>query len=191
MKKTILLFVLTFFSFFVSEHTLLLPFIVFVYYLGSLPFKKALKKTVPLFCALGVYILIFLSNATYSNFLGSKTFMERIFFITPQVFLHTIKLILLPIHLNIDQTSLVYFDSTMDQGHSMLCVVSLLAVIVAVVISFLEKKTIFILLAPFLVSLIPFLQILTPTYCLTSERYLYAPLFFLVFGIGCLMRENK
>lgn len=191
MTKQFVLFFLSFLSFFISEHTLLLPLIVFIYYLGSLPVKKALKKTLPLFCALGVYILFFLSNATYANFLGSKSFMERIIYITPQVFLHTIKLILVPIHLNIDQTSLIYFDSTANQGYAVFCLIYLLAVIATVVISFLNKKTVFILLAPFLISLIPFLQILTPTYCLMSERYMYMPLFFLVFGIGRLMKENK
>ena len=51
---------------------------------------------------------------------------------------------------------------------------------------FFLRRTLFYFLfsamAYFFIALIPFLQILSPSYCLASERYLYFPLLMLVFG---------
>jgi hypothetical protein len=47
------------------------------------------------------------------------------------------------------------------------------------------------MLTGFLISLVPFLQLVGPMYCLCSERYMYMPVFFLVLGVGHCFKEKR
>lgn len=183
-------------SIFICEYSVTLPLILFFY---SFAMNKsnsllekinfALRTTLPLFLGLLIYIISFLSQPTKTNFISYPLdiTLERIFWLSPQIFFHFLKLIFLPIHLTIDQTGNVLFGKTLFDPYAVFCIL-----LMYLTIAFLayvlfnsnrnQNRNFIILLSSFLLSLLPFLQIISPTYCLASERYLYLPLFFLVIG---------
>ena len=156
--------------------------------------KYSFKKTLPLFLALIVFIAYFLfshtrENLNFSTVNSISLLFERIFWFSPQIFFHFIKLILYPAHLSIDQTAMVHLSKSLFNPYSIFCSSSMYLFLLLLFISFLlvRKKwfyLFFISFSSFTIALLPFLHILSPTYCLISERYLYLPLLMLVFGLS-------
>ena len=115
--------------------------------------------------------------------------LERIFWFAPQIFFHYLKLIFLPINLSIDQGSFVKFAKTIFDPYAVFCSFLMSGAVLLTLTSLIRVRKkkyfyFFILLFPFFLSLIPFLHIISPLYNIASERYLYLPLFFLVFGFA-------
>ncbi len=201
MKKQIFLGILFLLTILIAEHAIFLPFVVLCYWLAMPSSLKqgqenqnraleAFKKCWGLFAALAVYFICFISSPTHVNFAGNGLFLDRILFISPQVFVHTVRLILFPKIMSIDQTALVHFAPNLLSWYSAFCLIVGLWTIIIWISSFWNDKGVFVLLSGFLISLAPFLQLITCTYCLMSERYLYMPIFFLVLGVGHLMKER-
>ena len=95
----------------------------------------------------------------------------------------------MPLNLSIDQTSITKIADSYFQTHVICCVLLSGLLFILLLVSFLNiKKNIgfffLVLICPFLIALLPFLHIISPTYCLSSERYLYFPLAMLIFGIS-------
>ena len=202
MTKQLLIGLLFLCTLLIAEHAVFLPFIVLCYHLAKHPPKQAFKNCAGLFIALFIYVIYFALHATSSNFTGGDTsfantyggeglIIARVLWMAPQIFIHVINLILFPLHLSIDQTALVHFSNSYFSFYSIFCLLVSLAVIAMWVMSFKRDKAVFVLLSGFLISLVPFLQIISPVYCLAAERYLYMPLFMLVLGIGGLLTEGK
>lgn len=164
--------------------------------------KKCFLKCSGLFIALFIFVIYFALHATSANFTGSDTSFKdtyggegltvaRILWMAPQILVHIINLILFPIHLSIDQGALIHFANSYFSIYSLFCLLVSLGAIVIWIVSFWKDKNVFVLLSGFLISLVPFLQIIAPTYCMAAERYYYMPLYFLVLGIGYLLREPE
>ena len=210
-KKPILLSFTTFFIFLVSlficEHGVTFPIILFFYYLVTYHHKNlnstylkslaaSFNKILPLLFSLLIFISYFLMSPTKSNMfkiteISVLTNLQRIFWLSPQVFLHFIKLILFPKNLSIDQTAYVKLGYDLYAPHAMLCIFLFFSLIILSMISllFTRKKIFFcffISFVPFFIALSPFLHLLSPIYNIASERYLYFPLFFLTVGISHL-----
>ncbi len=191
-----------------SEYSITLPIILFFYlyatsfitnknisHLESL--KSVLKKTSPLIILLLLYVFYFLISPTKENvFLSAKVplqiTLERIFWLSPQIFTHIIKLIIFPINLSIDQTMLIEFPKALFNSYSIFCLLFMYLFIAILVISFIFIRQsffrfLFILFSGFIITLIPFLHIISPTYCLVSERYLYFPTLMLIIGLAHLI----
>lgn len=203
--SSIVLFFTFLLSIFICEYSVTLPLILFFYSFAmhksnSLPekIKYAFKRTFPLFLGLLIYIFSFFSLPTRTNFISYPfpVILERVFWLSPQVFFHFIKLIFFPLHLTIDQAGNILFGKTIFDPYAIFCFSLMYSTIAFLLFSIFNtnkrnNKNIIILISSFLLSLLPFLQIISPTYCLASERYLYLPLFFLIFGISHFLFDLK
>ncbi len=188
-----------------NEYIITLPVILFTYSafenykLTSLKpsIKVAIKETLPYLIGLFIYLIYFVfSNYKFfqaSSFNPVILFFERIFWLSPQIFFHYIKLAFFPKVLSIDQTSFVLFGKSLFNPYSVFCLFFMLCWLLVPLILFLKsKKTYWLLITCwlFFISLLPFSQILSPTYCLAAERYLYTPIFFIVFGVSLLLNQS-
>ncbi len=203
--NSIILFFLYLIPIFNTEYSITLPLILFFYSFAvnqrnsSKPslfqsFSFALKKTLPMFLALSIFVIHFISSPTKENIHNAVTnslqlTLERIFWLSPQIFFHYIKLILLPIHLSIDQTGLVRFSNLLINPYSIFCTIFMYVFILLLFLSFLSLKKkssyyFFISFSFYFVALLPFLHLISPSYCIASERYLYFPTLMLIFGVS-------
>ena len=182
-----------------NEYIVSLPLVIFVfslyYSLKNNSFKKALRvssdETRPYFIGLILYVLyfLFISNHRLNQYMPENAFatlFERIFWLSPQLFFHDLKLIFFPNILSIDQTLFVKLGKTLTDPYSIFCILLLAAWLLIPGILFLMKKkmsNLFLISWSFFFALFPFLHILAPSYALVAERYLYCPLAVLLIGL--------
>lgn len=193
-----------------NEYIVALPFILFIISLyesfKNHPFKKAfnnsLSETKSYFFGLILYLIFYSVFSSYRvispiNENQLVVFIERIFWLAPQIFIHFLKLVFYPAILSTDQTSFVHLGKTLFSPYAILCIVIFASWLFIPLYVFLTKKKIskiFLLSWTFFFSLLPFLHILTQSYLLAAERYLYIPLALLIFGIFKILLdkiENK
>ena len=197
--------IITFFLFlialFTCEHVVTLPIITSLYLLAQnnycfkkVEIKEVFKTIFPLFIAISVFIVYFFLSPSKSNLnLPSVSVtLERILWLSPQIFFHFLKFTILPVHLSIDQTAFVYLSKQLFEPYAISCFFIMLFFISSLFFTFMISKKakgflFFIIFTPFFIALLPFLHIISPIYNLASERYLYFPLFFLTLGLGHLM----
>ena len=179
------------------EYITILPLVFFVFsLLESLKstsivqsFKTAYNNTSHyLFGILAYTIFFFFSHYRFNlpTTYNMETILERFFWLSPQIFFHNIKLIFFPKILSIDQTAHIKLSHSLFNNYSVFCFLFLACLLFLPLAIFLWKKRFYSLTLTawlFLISMLPFLQILTPTYSLAGERYLYFPLFILMFGL--------
>jgi hypothetical protein len=210
--QKILIFTFYLFPLFLNEYSVTLPIMIFLLiFLYSRSYvnlsliesiKTSFNRTLPLILALLVFILYFIIKLLSSNVSSSTTdislIFERVFWLSPQIFFHFIKLILYPQFLSIDQTSLVNLGQTMFSPQVIFCFLSMYApLLLSLFILFksTKKKIVYFTSLTFLlffISLLPFLHILSPIYNLASERYLYLPTYALILGLSHFLNfSNK
>ena len=169
---------LLFFGLLANEQLIMFPFIALSYFFF---WKDRLRKATPLFVALALFMICFFLSKTHTNFIPQDfvVTVERIFWLAPQIFMHNIQLILFPVSLSIDQSSLVKIASGILNSYAITCI---LYFSLFVGLLFLHRmwRAMFL---PFFLALLPFLHIISPLYNLSSERYFYVPLFFLIIGV--------
>ena len=200
LNNRIFLSLIYFIPLLLNEYSITLPFILLTYLYAisvfydesnSLKelFTKLLKRIFPLFLTLALFTIYFLSLPNLRVFQDKSLSLsiERVFWLSPQIFFHFIKLIIFPLHLTIDQSALVKISNTLLEPYSIFCSLFMFGLIIFSMISLLKLKQrryfhFFILFAPFFLSLFPFLHIISPLYNLISERYLYFPSFLFILG---------
>ena len=144
-------------------------------------------------------ILFFIIFAAINNLVSSQSttyslhktsfmyaFIERNLWLVPQLFIHFLKLLVFPKTLSLYQSTLVNLSNSLISKYSIFCFLSYLTFLLAPLILFFihRKKTycfIYPLIYAFFFSIFPFLHIITPTYCLSADRYCYFPSFVLLF----------
>ena len=201
-----------------TEYGYTLPLIIFFLLLSLLykenhsvlqSFKQAFKLSLPYFLGLIISIVIsltrthsLLENLTSSftgveNYSPLYAFIERNLWLTPQIFIHLLKLLLFPVTLSIYQSSLTTITDTLINPYSIFSTLTYLTFLTLPIILFFilkGKKFSFILplIYTFYFALFPFLHIILPTYCLSADRYCYFPAFFisLIVLIGILFILN-
>ena len=187
-----------------NEYVIALPAILFGYSIFEnyksnnlkVSVKNAIRETLPYLIGFFIYVLYFICSS-YKFFQASRfnpiiLFFERIFWLSPQIFFHYLKLIFFPKILSVDQTSFVMFGKSLFDPYSGFCFFLMLCWLLIPLILFLrDKKNYWLLVTSwlFFISLLPFSQFLSPTYCLAAERYLYTPIFFIIFGISFLLNQ--
>ncbi len=190
-----------------NEYIVTLPLVLFVISFQELyidnQFKraifKAFEETFPYFIGLFLYVVYFLFFADYkivqvmheNNFI---VFMERVFWLSPQIFFHFLKLVFYPAVLSIDQGMLVRLGYSLFDIHPIFCAVFLFIWLFVPLMLFIFRKSVpnlFFLSWTFFLSLLPFLHILVPSYTLAAERYLYCPLAFLVFSLAKVLSKKN
>ena len=127
----LLLIFLYMFPLLLNEYSVTLPLIIFSYLFADQLFKdksisykssflKSLNKIMPMVFALVLFIVYFYSLPTIRTTQESSILisLERIFWLSPQIFLHYLKLMFSPVHLSIDQTDLVYLSNSLLQPYA-------------------------------------------------------------------------
>ena len=196
-----LIFITYLFPLLLNEYSITLPAIIFCYLFATemfenkgrltSAFKKSTLQIMPLLFALALFVIYFFSLPTIRT-TEEKSFLltiERIFWLSPQIFIHYLKLIFHPLHLSIDQTDLVFISDSLISPYSLGCIAITFSLVILAIISLFNLKKIwgyflFILLSVFFLSLFPFLHLISPTYSLANERYLYFPLAMIIFGFA-------
>ena len=189
----------------INEYIVTLPLTLFIisFYFNHKqnPFKAALKKsleeTQPYFYGLILYVVYFVLFTHYQSSHqftenGFIVFLERVFWLAPQIFLHCIKLIFYPKLLSIDQTILVKLGDTLSSPYALFCIAFFMAwLFIPLTLFILKRKlsNLFLLCWTFFFTLLPFLHILMPSYALVAERYLYCSLAFFVICSGKIIYE--
>ncbi len=179
-------------SLFVAEFNFFLPMVLFLmsYFIkGSI--KQSLKSCMPLFLVTLLYAFLFIFSKTSVNLqvnTSLQSILERIFWFSPQILFHLIKLTFLPIKLSIDQAALVQLGKTLLDPYAIFCILFILIVFLGSLLDLFKAKTrppfLFFTSTLFLLSLLPFSHLLAPFYNLASERYLYYPTFALILGLS-------
>lgn len=167
--------------------------------------KASLTRTIPYFLGLGlfsIYMLIKLDSSLMNLVSAQKSFyffLERNMWLTPQIFVHFIKLLFFPKTLSTFQSNLIHLSDTFTSPYSIFCFfcyVIFLMIPFLLLILFRRAKNISMcpLIYAFYFSLFPFLHIITPTYCLIADRYCYLPSFTLLIFISSIIylpRQKK
>ena len=201
-NQTLFVSLLFFILMFLTEYGYTLPliilFIAFAYGIRtSKPIKEsatnALKASMPYFIGLFLFFLFSVCKAdsAISNIIRTQNtnayaFIERNLWFVPQLFIHFVKLLFFPKTLSLYQSTLVHLSNSLFSKHSILCSLSyLLFLVIPPCLFFLHRKKIYSFIYPliyaFYFSAFPFLHIITPTYCLSADRYCYFPSFVLLF----------
>ena len=205
LSLSICLFIVYSFIILLNEYSILLPILIFLYEIityqyqnKKIPDLQFLRSTIikllPLLTGLCLFSAYFfftpeIRNNNISNF--SLT-IQRIFWLSPQIFFHDLKLIILPLKLSLDQTTFVRLSNSLFGKYAIFCFMFMYIPLFLSLISipFSTKRLGYftaVIFLPFFISLLPFLHIISPIYNLTSERYLYLPTFFLIFGLTHLI----
>lgn len=207
-KNALIVFILFLIPVFMTEYSCTVPLILFLYTYAHLQHTNktqaiiknlniSIKKCIPLFIPFIFFIIHFFSSLTNKNLIpdsGNSTIigLERIFWLSPQIFFHFVKLVFFPISLSIDQTAMVKLSKSLFEPYSIFCTLFMYSILLISMLSFIFiRKSVFyflfILLFPFMVSISPFLHIASPAYCLASERYLYLPTLIFILGFSHLI----
>ena len=206
MKRKIFIPFLFLIPMFSTECIIVLPFVFFIVSFQQLfqaedlqvSLKKSFEYTIPYFAGMLFYLIyfIFLSHTTTSHPLYSNELiilLERIFWLSPQIFFHSLKLIFYPKILSIDQSLFVHIGENLFDPYAIFCFIFLILWLLVPLYFFVFKKKaadLFFLSWTFFFTLLPFLHILMPSYTLSAERYLYCPLAFLVFSSAKILSKN-
>lgn len=191
---------------FINEYIVTLPFIFFTisfyssYQNNSLKeaLKRSIQETQPYFLGFFLYVIYFFLFSHYNiSQVPSENYfvvlLERIFWLSPQVFVHMLKLIFYPEKLSVDQTIFVQLGKSLVDPYSTFCIALLFIWLFIPLILFISRKkmsNIFLLCWTFFFALMPFLHILMPSYTLAAERYLYTPLAMLIIGIAKMLSDK-
>lgn len=176
------------------EHTISIPFAILltIYYQLKTSFnkpkafQKALMVSFPSFVVILAYWILrinLIAKVIGSNAHDNLTqSLERIIFLTPQVFFHQIKLIFFPLKLSIDQIDLLTLDKVFLGSYNLFCIFFLILFLLLILLTKNKFPLLSFGLLLGLITVSPFIQII-PLYSLSGERYNYLASAFMVFGI--------
>ena len=195
-----------------TEYGYSLPLIIFFIAL-AFTFRQlqSLKKSIlvtfklclPYFIGLGLFLFfsIFQEDSTINNLFSHQSkvnseyeaspayiFIERNLWFTPQIFVHFIKLLFLPISLSTYQSNLVQLSEGLLTPYAIFASLFYLSILISPIVLFFilkrrEHAFVYMLFYAFFFTALPFLHIVAPTYCLSADRYCYFPSFVLLFII--------
>lgn len=205
LKSKILIGAIYLFPLFLNEYSVTFPVIIFLYIFSqsckNLGYKTAFTKfttmVAPLFFSLVIFFINFISlpviRTSQEN--SITLILERVFWFSPQVFFHIVKTIFFPSNLSIDQSSHVLLSDSLITPYSVFCFIFMYGLILLSAITFFKLKNnkfhlLFTTYTFFIIALLPFLHIISPLYNIFSERYLYLPTFFLIFGVAHIFQDS-
>ena len=183
---------------------LILFFLSFSYSSYKQSFKQSINYAVKSFASylpgLTIFAILLLLNPNSNLCNISKNFrsdflFERVFWLSPQIFFHFLKLLIFPLKLSTYQSNLLNLSDHLISIKTICCtLLFILLLIIPLILSFLKKGNSLLIIYALFFSMFPFLHIITPTYCLIADRYCYFPLLFLLLillGIICKMFKSK
>jgi len=186
-----LIFLIPMFS---TECMIILPFVFFIVSFQQLfqteglktSFKRSFEYTIPYFTGITIYLIyfLFLSHIKSNHPSGGNefvVFLERVLWLSPQIFFHSLKLIFYPKLLSVDQSLFIHLGKTLFDPYAVFCFSFLFMWLLVPLYLFVFRRKfpdLFFLNWTFFFALLPFLHILMPSYALFAERYLYFRLHF-------------
>ena len=189
-----------------NEYIITLPFVLFIVSFQQLlqsenlqiSLKKSFEYTFSYFIGAFLYLLYFILLSHFKTahpLQGNEfiVFLERVFWLSPQIFFHSLKLIFYPKILSIDQSLFVKLGKSLFDPSAIFCLTFLMLWLFIPFYLFVFRKKfpdLFFLSWTFFFALLPFLHILMPSYALFAERYLYCPLTLLIFGLAKILSKN-
>ena len=207
--QTFFLSILFFCVMFFTEYGYTLPFIIFfivfsLVYKNSNSIKKSLacsiKRSTPYLTGILFFVLFsaFNPDSIVHTVIHSQNirhielkvnpvyaFIERNLWLTPQLFVHLLKLMVFPKTLSLFQSNHVYLSDEVMSAYSVFsttCYIFFLLAPIILFIIFRHQKHSFVY--PFLYALyfgiFPFIHAAAPAYCLSADRYCYFPVFLLL-----------
>lgn len=210
--KTIILYTILFCtSLLISEYSYALPFIIF-FLVFSLSFKQtnnikesfksSINMCIPFIVGIILFVSFYLFKFTFltnTDLISNKYIdfsLERFLWLTPQIFVYFFKLFFYPNELSLYQTTYIKLaDSLFSPYAVMASTLFFLFLFLPAVLFYIfkskSKSYLLLTIYMFLFSLLPFLHIISPTYCLIAERYCYVPLFFLLLIGAFVIGEYK
>lgn len=194
-------------SILISEYCFTVPFIIFFISMGftskdktlKSSFIEALKFSSPYLIAFLIY-LIYFSLKKFSSpekivFINHSLLdgVERVIWISPQIFTYFIKQILFPAKLSIYQSNLIPIATSYNFNYFLCLLFTFAAILMPILLA--KKNKSFLIFSfifyGFIFSLIPFLHIVSPAYCLYADRYTYIPSFlFLLSLVFIFLNQN-
>lgn len=208
--ETIIISILFFLSILIVEYSYALPFVLFFVFLSftlkkSLSLQKSflqsISLSVPFLFGLLFYMIyqlfraqIIIKDLSLISQINNFS-IERLLWLSPQIFTYFFKLLFFPIALTLYQTCLMPLGNSLFTPYAIFSIITTLVLVALPVLLFLrstaspQKSYLFLLPYSFFFSLFPFLHIISPTYCLISDRYCYFPLFVLLFLLTVLISE--
>ena len=169
-----------------TEYGFIFPFVLFCLLLSlklseSIPLKEGVlfsfRTVIPYFPGLLIFAVLFLFS---KKSLNDCFFLERNTWLVPQIFIHNFKIFFFPKVLSTFQSNLVHLSDGFNGAYLVFCRTIYFLFLVLPIISILKKSKLSKyapLIYAIFFALLPFLHILTPTYCLSAERYWYFPSF--------------
>jgi tetratricopeptide (TPR) repeat protein len=182
-----------------KEVAFVFPLLLILYDLYFDKYKIKIKNYIPYLVLLGLFLVIFSLPSPRWNFKisgydavsfghalsGNRTYAS-ILLTQLKGFTQYVKLIVLPVRLNIDYYFPMY--NSIFQDGLLLCLMLLFLLVFLAVITFRRYRIISFGLIWFLISLLPVLNILPKTY-FVAERYLYIPSMGFCLILGWLFSE--
>jgi len=189
-------------SLFLTEYSYIVPIVLFFIAFGFSfkqfnEIKKSLDYSINLSKPFIYGLIIFLSISLVKSIIQFKSALitnqsldfsiERILWLSPQIFFHFLKLFFFPKSLSLHQTNLLNLSDSLCSAYSIFTLIFFLIFLILPFLLFIRfnispEKTYFLpVVYAFIFSLVPFLHIISPTYCLIAERYSYFPLFIFIF----------
>lgn len=194
-----LISILTLVQVLIVEHCITLPLIIFLivfYFSKQNSLTNSLKITLFPFIIIIAYLLIrmFLADKGLATSTSNITdIFQRIVYLTPQVFIHNLKLLAFPITLSIDQIDHLHLDEKLLGIYNLFSIIVFLFFFTT---GFLLKRKAPLLsfcIFAYIIAISPFLQII-PLYSVVAERYSYFGSYFLILGLAMLIQillQNK
>lgn len=178
-------------SIMISEYSYTLPFVLFFLVLAFSSAKgrnsiiNSIKLCFPYFLGLIFFAMYYLLSSLHLTF---DSFFARLFWLTPQIFIHFLKLFFYPKELSVYQTNLITLASSDFHPYLIFALVIFLSFLLIPVLK--NKTSALLIIYSFLFSLFPFLHIVSPTYCIIAERYCYFPLFIFLFFLVIISKSR-
>lgn len=180
-----------------SEYSFTLPIILFIF-LFSNKYKTSmnihnslmysLKLCSPLAFGIVFYFVInflMIKNAPTTHLSFS---LDRTLWLSPQIFWHFLKLIFFPKDLSLYQTNLISLAHSYNNYFAIFKMIIFLGCIILPLLIFtIKRNSTMLIFYCFIVSLLTYLHIASPAYCLIAERYCYFPIFAFIF---CILFSN-
>ena len=195
LKLLLFIFLMTIIQTQIVEHTITIPFTIFMLVLYKLQdlrlsskLKTALKVFIPSFIPALIYITLrsLITNGPASSSMNFKDHLARICFLSPQVFFHELKLIFFPKILSIDHLDQLVLDSSFLGPYHFLCLSIIAGLIILAFFLYRKATHMSFGLMSYLIIISPFIHIV-PLYSICAERYNYLASSFLIFSIIAIL----
>ena len=190
-----------------NEYIFTLPFIIFIisFYLNfqTNSLRKAIKistsESKPYFLGMFLYLISVVLFASIKVvkppiYNPLALLLEQTFWLSPQIIIHFIKLIFFPTALSIDQSLLLKLGRSLFDPYAVFSLIAFLSSLILPLLLLRKSKRfspLFLITWSFFFAILPFSHLISPSYLLAAERYLYFPIAVILISIFLSIENIK